>query len=83
MAVSTDGSNEQSLKLMWAEVSLAFTWTNSFHLCGDLSENGPHKPTYLNTWSPVGGHVWEGLGGVALWLWGRALRFQKAHIINS
>jgi hypothetical protein len=25
-------------------------------LCG----SGPHKFIYLNTWSPVGGTVWEG-----------------------
>lgn len=41
--------------------------------------------TYLNVWSPVGGTVWEGFGGVALLeevchcLW--ALRFPKSHPI--
>ena len=31
-----------------------------------LDENGPHKFLFVNAWSPVGGTVWEGLGGVAL-----------------
>lgn len=48
--------------------------------CGGLNEKGLHKLMCLNTWSPVGGIVWERLGGVTLleichWEW--ALRFQK------
>lgn len=35
--------------------------------CSDgLNENGPCRLTYLNTLSPVGGAVWERLGGMAL-----------------
>lgn len=33
--------------------------------CGGLNEDGPQRVIYLNTWSPVGGTSWEGLGGVA------------------
>ena len=33
--------------------------------CG-LNENDPHRLIYLNAWSPVGGTIWKGLGGVAL-----------------
>jgi hypothetical protein len=25
-----------------------------------LNKNGPHRHLYLNSWSPVGGTVWEG-----------------------
>lgn len=44
--------------------------------CGGLNENGPHRPIYLNIWSPVG---WKELGGLALLEvgWGGAFRFQK------
>lgn len=46
-----------------------------------LNENSFHKVIYLNTWSTVGGSVWEGLGGVTMLekvCWGGgALRFQK------
>jgi hypothetical protein len=45
--------------------------------------NGSHRLIYLNTCPPVGGTVWEGLGGVALLEevchWGWALMFQKIH----
>ena len=34
--------------------------------CGGLDENAPLRLMYLNSWFPVGGTVWEGLGGV-LW----------------
>ena len=34
--------------------------------CGGFHENGPCRLICLNTWSPVGVTVWEGLGGVAL-----------------
>ena len=41
----------------------------------------------LNTWSPVGGTVWERLGGVTLLKevchWGQALRFQRSYFIPS
>lgn len=30
--------------------------------CGGLNENGPRGLLCLNTWSLVGGNVWEGLG---------------------
>jgi hypothetical protein len=44
--------------------------------CGGFNKNGPHKLMYLNGWSPVGGTIWEGLGGVAsLEELGWALRF--------
>jgi hypothetical protein len=33
-------------------------------LCA-LNESSSHRFTCSNTWSPVGGGVWEGLGGVA------------------
>ena len=46
---------------------------------GILNENGSHRLIYLNVWSPVGGPVWEGLGGVALLKevchWGQTLSF--------
>ena len=49
--------------------------------CGGLSENGPHRLMYLNTWSSIGGTVWEGLVGVALleemYYWEWVLRFQE------
>lgn len=32
---------------------------------GGLNENCPHVLIYLNAWSPVGGSIWERLGGVA------------------
>ena len=48
-------------------------------LAGSWNENGPIAN--LNAWPPVGGTVWEGLGGVALLEkmchWGWALRFLK------
>jgi hypothetical protein len=34
--------------------------------CDSLNEDGSHRLIYLNTWSSVGGVVWEGLGGMAL-----------------
>lgn len=34
--------------------------------CSGLSEKGTHRLIYLNTWSPVGRSVWEGLGHIAL-----------------
>ena len=34
--------------------------------CDGLDINGLNRLLYLNTWSPVTGSVWEGLGGVAL-----------------
>jgi hypothetical protein len=33
-------------------------------LCGSLKENA-HRLIYLNTLLPVGGTIWEGVGGVA------------------
>ena len=55
--------------------------------CG-LNGNGPHKLIYMNAWSPVGGTIWVGLGGVALLeevcvTESKALRFQKVHTIPS
>lgn len=35
-------------------------------VCGGLNENGPQRFMSLNTWSHVGGTVWEELEGVAL-----------------
>lgn len=35
-------------------------------VCDLLHENDPHKPRHLNTWFPVDGAVWRGLGGTAL-----------------
>jgi hypothetical protein len=32
--------------------------------CGGLNKNGPHRLTHVNPLSPVGGIIWEGLGGV-------------------
>jgi hypothetical protein len=41
----------------------------------------PHRLICLNTWSSIGGIVWEGLGGVDLLEevchWGWALRFNR------
>ena len=68
------------------------TWVQSpmreIKTCG-LDEKSSHRLIYLNTWSPVGGTVWEGLGNVALleevWpCWGMcvtgsALKFQKTN----
>jgi len=34
--------------------------------CRGLDGNGPQRLMCVNTWSPVGKTVWEGLGGVAL-----------------
>lgn len=34
--------------------------------CRALNEHGPHRLRYLIIWSPVGGTLWEGLGGTAL-----------------
>ena len=52
-----------------------------FNRCGGLNENSPHRLIYLNTWSPVGRTVLEGLESMALLEevchWGWALRFQK------
>jgi hypothetical protein len=31
-----------------------------------LNEKDPNRFAYLNTWFPVGGSIWEGLGGVPL-----------------
>ena len=46
-----------------------------------MNENGPHRLSYLSTWSLVGGTVWEGCGfvgeGISL---GKVLRFQKPTI---
>ena len=45
------------------------------------AENGPHRLVYVNDCLPVGGIVWEGLGGVSsleeVYDWGWALNFQK------
>ena len=53
--------------------------------CDSLNENGPQRLLSLNTWPPVGGTVWEGLGHVALLeevcQWGQALRFQNIGVI--
>lgn len=35
-------------------------------MCGGLDENGSHRLVCLNALFPVGGTVWEGLGGAAL-----------------
>lgn len=35
-------------------------------VCGGLNEIVPRRPRCLNPWSPVGGAVWERLGGAAL-----------------
>lgn len=46
---------------------------------GVLKENGPNR--FIHAWFPVGGSIWEGLGGVSLveevYHWGKAQRFQK------
>ena len=34
--------------------------------CSGLNKIDPYRLIYLNTYPPVGGIVWEGLGGVAL-----------------
>ena len=34
--------------------------------CGGWNENAHHRLVYLNTESPVGGTIWEGLGSVTL-----------------
>ena len=34
--------------------------------CIVLDEKGPHRLIHLNSWSLVGGTIWEGLEGVAL-----------------
>ena len=45
---------ESSIKVLNPEG----TYNTFIHyICGGLSENGPHKPTYLNTWSSVRGAV--------------------------
>ena len=38
--------------------------TVTFH--GGINKNVHHRFLYLNTWSLIGGIVWEGLGGMAL-----------------
>lgn len=49
--------------------------------CGGLNAKDPHRLIFLNIWSPTGGPIWEGLGGMALskevWHWGRG----SAHTI--
>ena len=56
-------------------------WRKVLRRCGGLNENCPQRLMYLNTWSPVGGNIWEGLGGVVLLEevchWGWDLRFKK------
>ena len=43
--------------------------------CAGLNEGGFHRFIYWKAWSPVGGTVWEGLGGmdlleeVRVWVW--------------
>lgn len=58
-----------------------------YNQCGGLNKNGPNKLIGLNVWSPVGGIVWEGLGGVALLKefchWEQALRFHKTGAISQ
>lgn len=39
-------------------------WTEKNH--SGLNKNDPHRFICLNTWSPVAGTIWKGLGGVAL-----------------
>lgn len=40
--------------------------TKTMHYrCGGLSENSP-TDSFLNSWSPVRGTIWEGLGGMVL-----------------
>jgi hypothetical protein len=34
--------------------------------CGGLNENGPQRFIHLNTWSLVGGSIWEVLEDIAL-----------------
>ena len=49
-------------------------------LLGGFDQSGSHSLEYWNAWSPVGGTVWKGFGGVALLEEvcprGRALRLQ-------
>lgn len=52
-----------------------------------MNETSPHRPICLNTWSPCGGSVWEGLGGVILLgvvcHWKELLRFRETPAIPS
>lgn len=34
--------------------------------CGGLNDIAPDRLIYLNSWSSVGGALWEGLGDVVL-----------------
>lgn len=50
--------------------------------CDGLNMNGLHRFIHLNSWSSVGGSLWEGLGGIALLkvvrYWGWTVRFPNA-----
>ena len=42
------------------------TLLSVFWACEGLHENDPQRLMVLTAWSPFGGTVWDGLGGVAL-----------------
>lgn len=61
-------------------------WCKYIIICGSLNDNSP-KFTRLNTWSPVGGSVWEGLCIALLeevyhWGKGSEVRFLKTYAIS-
>jgi hypothetical protein len=57
--------------------------------CGGGNENLAPTDSYSYAWSPVGGTVWEGSGGVAIgwgvspWGWGQSLSFKAHHSLPS
>ena len=80
---------------VWLVLSRAWTLTGTHAnvyecvvhtLCGGYNEKVFHWLTELTAWSPAGGTVWEGLGGMALleevchWRW--VLRFQKPMLFH-
>jgi hypothetical protein len=60
---------------------------NSIGWCGGFNENGSYRLTALNTWSPLGGTVWKGLGAYNLVEGGVSLELGvevlKAHAVLS
>jgi hypothetical protein len=66
--VDWDFAFQTSLLLPLASLSIS-SWTSDNHLSisllgGGVNENGLHRLTCLNTWSPEGRAAWEGLGDV-------------------